>query len=488
MWHVAGYAGLIGHLVLIMTAAPGDYGYGWTGADAVRLYGLFTGLVHASPLLGGWVADTFLGQRRAVVLGMWLQALAVFALAGVWLLPALVEAVRDIPVRQVILEAELPVARPGLDGAEAALLSAAAGHAAGSVAVDAMAATVSATYGAMTVLFFGGLLVFVAGFGLQSPTLAAMLGSLYDDGRGKREGGYTLLFMGAMVGFVVGALISGMIASRVGWVEGLASAGTMVVVAAVLLSRVRPAAAERSPAAHGAGLEDRRWSLTGGDRRRALAILALCFSYFVFMSAFEQWGGSFSLYVQNHSDRVVAGFEVPTLWIHSVQALFVLVVGPVMLVVWNALDERGICRAPPAKMGVGLLLTAGAFLVMVAILPAGLADPGGKTHLIWPLAFYWVITFGQMTVVPVGQAFVSREAPPRLTNTAMGVWLLFGGVGIWVSGQIGALAEPFGIRSVYLGIAAGCAVAAVAAFALRNRIMGLLEPPSTPPSRTAAPR
>lgn len=494
VWHVGGYAGLIGHLVLIMTAAPGDYGYGWTDADAVRLYGLFTGLVHASPLLGGWVADAFLGQRRALVLGMWLQALAVFALAGVWLLPALVEAVHDIPVRQVILAAELPVARPGLDGAEAALLNAAAGHAAGSVAVEAMAATASATYGAMTALFFGGLLVFVAGFGLQSPTLAAMLGALYDDGRGKREGGYTLLFMGAMVGFVVGALISGMIASLVGWVEGLASAGAMVVVAAVLLSRVRPAVAQRRPAAHGAGLGDRRWSLTDDDRRRVLAILALCFTYFVFMSAFEQWGGSFSLYVQNHTDRMVGGFEVPTLWIHSVQALFVLVVGPVMLVVWNALDERGVCRAPPAKMGVGLLLTAGAFLIMVAILPAGLTDPGGKTHLFWPLAFYLVITFGQMTVVPVGQAFVSREAPPRLANTVMGVWLLFGGVGIWVSGQIGALAEPFGIRNVYLGIAAGCAVAAFAAFAARHRIMRLLGPPSTPgprsrpPSRTAAPR
>jgi len=98
------------------------------------------------------------------------------------------------------------------------------------------------------------------------------------------------------------------------------------------------------------------------------------------------------------------------------------------------------------------------------------------------------ITFGQMTVIPVGQAFVSREAPARLANTLMGVWLLFGGVGIWVSGQIGALAEPFGIRAVYLGIAAGCTVAAIAAFACRRRIMGLLEPPSRRPSRTAAPR
>ena len=78
-----------------------------------------------------------------------------------------------------------------------------------------------------------------------------------------------------------------------------------------------------------------------------------------------------------------------------------------------------------------------------------------------------------MTVIPVGQAFVSRQAPKRLANTMMGVWLLFGGVGAWVSGEVGALAEPFGVRGVYLGIAVG-ALAAVAALAFRNRIMGLL--------------
>ena len=93
--------------------------------------------------------------------------------------------------------------------------------------------------------------------------------------------------------------------------------------------------------------------------------------------AFEQWGGSFSLWVENETDRVVSGFEVPTLWVHSTQALFVVVVGPIVLAVWNVLDDRGVCREPSAKMGVGLLLTAASFLILVAILPAGDAGVGG---------------------------------------------------------------------------------------------------------------
>ena len=107
-------------------------------------------------------------------------------------------------------------------------------------------------------------------------------------------------------------------------------------------------------------------------------------------------------------------------------------------------------------------------------MPAGEGDPAGTTHLFWPLAFYSVITFGQMTIIPVGQAFVSREAPKRLVNTSMGVWMLFGGLGAWVSGQVGALGELVGLKIVYLGIVVGCTLAALAVMAFRNRIMGLL--------------
>lgn len=486
LWHTAGYAGLIGHLVLVMTAPPAEYGYGWTNAEAIRLYGLFTGLVFASPLLGGWIADAFLGQRRAAVLGMWLQAVALLALMAVGLAPAVIGYQGDAPLREVILGADVPIGRLSLANGEVARIVAAARETAGGAGAEALADAATTAYGTMSALFYGGLGAFVLGFGLESPTLAAMVGSLYESGKGKREGGYTLLFMAAMVGFIVGALVSGTIASHIGWVEGLASAGLMIVLAAVLLMRVRPAPVGRAAADAPARVVG--WSLARPERRRIAAICALCLTYFVFIAAFEQWGGSFSLYVEHDTDRVVAGFEIPTLWIHSTQALFVIVIGPVMLAVWNALDDRGVCREPPAKMGVGLLLTAAAFAIMVSILPTGDGAAGARTHLVWPLAYYWVITFGQMTVIPVGQAFVSREAPRRLANTMMGVWLLFGGVGTWVSGQIGALTEPFGIRTVYLGIAAGCTAAAVAAFACRHRIMGLLGPPSTHPSRTAAPR
>ena len=144
-----------------------------------------------------------------------------------------------------------------------------------------------------------------------------------------------------MIGFIIGALVSGTIASRMGWIEGLASAGLMTVLAAAILSRIRFPAAGAEQASVGTSDQLPRLALSHGERRRVIAICVLCLTYFVFIAAFEQWGGSFSLYVENHTDRVVSGFEAPTLWIHSAQALFVIVVGPIMLAVWSAPDDRG---------------------------------------------------------------------------------------------------------------------------------------------------
>ena len=116
-------------------------------------------------------------------------------------------------------------------------------------AAPTLHATVIVADGGMSVVFYAAQFTYVAGFGLQAPTVAAMVGSLYEGTGAKREGGYTLMFMAAMLGFIIRALVSGTIASRMGWIEGLASTGLMTVLAAVILSRIRfPATgAEKAP-------------------------------------------------------------------------------------------------------------------------------------------------------------------------------------------------------------------------------------------------
>ncbi len=489
-WHVAAYAGVMGHLVLLLTAAPREYGYGWTGGEAIRMYGMFTGSVHVTPLIGGWIADAFLGKRRGAVWGMWLQTWPIFVLAGVGLLPAMVGAFYGAPVHAVLSDADVPIARMALGAAEAARLEQAAATHAGGGDVAALLATANWTYGLMTLGFYASLVVFALGYALQTPTLAAMVGLVYDRTDGDRASGYTLMFMAAMLGFIVGGVLSGSIMSNWGWPAGLASTAIMMAISAIQLQctqlpRSREATSTDDESNAGNSEADATatdqgsamvalMSLTRPEKRRVTAICALCLGYFVFIAAFEQWAGSFSLYVQNTSERVIAGFEIPTLWIHSAQALFVILVGPVMLAVWSQLERRGVHLTPPTKMAIGLGLTSIAFIVMAVPLPRAGGSLAVKTSLFWPLAFYWVITFGQMAVLPTCQAFVAQEAPRRLLSTMMGAFMLFGGVGIWSSGQIGGLSESFGILAVYIGIVVGTAVAAVGMLAIKPWLMGLL--------------
>ncbi len=504
-WHIGGYAGLIGHLVLIITASPSEYGYGWSPADAVRLFALFTASMAVGPLIGGWIADAFIGKRRGAVWGMWLQTLGIFALAGLGTLPALVGSFTDAPVRAVILEADVPIAHLALDEAASRRLSeAAAEHADTPAEAAALLRTATGTYTALTAGFYLSLVIFGLGYAL-SPTLFAIVGRVYDRKGGKRAAGYTLLFMSAMLGFFLGGLLSGSFATNLGWREALGVSGMMCAVAAVILMRIRipssrggrtdegaegqstQGAAEASSTEQQAGLMA-LMSLSRPERRRVGAIGALALAYTVFIAAFDQWGGTFSLYVQNTSDRTIGGFEVPTLWIHSAQALFVVIIGPVNLWFWAFLERRERPLTPPTKMALGLFVTSASFLVMcVTFTEVGAmgADPG-KTNLFWPLAFYWVITFGQCALLPIGQAFVSRQAPRRLLSTCMGVWGVFAAAGHWLAGEVGALVPSFGIDSVYLGVAVGTATADVAMLAGGRSLMRLVDTPERPPAEATS--
>ncbi len=408
-------------------------------------------------------------------------------------------------MRAVILEADVPIARLALDeGASQRLSEATAARADGDAEAAALLSTVTGTYRAMTAGFYLTLLALAFGYALDAPTLYAMVGRVYDRVGGNRAAGYTLMFMAGMLGFFLGGMLSGSVATNLGWREALAVSGAMCVVAAVVLMRARipSSRGSRTDAAEGqttqgaveasstqpqAGLMA-LMSLSRPERRRVGAIGALALAYMVFVAAFEQWGGTFSLYVQSTSDRTLGGFEVPTLWIHSAQALFVVIIGPINLWFWAFLERRGRPLVPPTKMAIGLFVTSMSFLVMcITFTEVGAmgADPG-KTHLFWPLAFYWVVTFGQCALLPIGQAFVSRAAPRRLLSTCMGVWGAIAAVGAWLSGQIGALVPSYGINSVYLGIAVGTAVAGVAMLAAGRSLMGLLHTPEWPPAEATS--
>ena len=117
LWYIAAYAGIVGHLVLFLTAAPEDYVFGWTDDEAIRLYGYFGGTVHLATLFGGWISDAFTGKRRAAILGLACATVAILLFSAVTSIPALVGSIYDAPVRDVTLDAEISMGRISM-GAE----------------------------------------------------------------------------------------------------------------------------------------------------------------------------------------------------------------------------------------------------------------------------------------------------------------------------------------------------------------------------------
>ncbi len=196
------------------------------------------------------------------------------------------------------------------------------------------------------------------------PSLTALIGVSYADEPGHRETGYTLFFMMLNLGFIVGALIAGSLLTRFGWRAALLSTGILAVVALLDLLRVGK---QLEPGADGSAKtrtesEPFSWTLTRPERNRVVVIAVLSTCYLLFVAAFEQWGGSFSLYVQNNIHRVVGGFDVPTLWIHSSQSLFVILLGPAMIWMWARASTRYGAISAPNKMAIGMLATAVAFI------------------------------------------------------------------------------------------------------------------------------
>ena len=430
MWERFSYYGMRALLVLYLVNA-----LGYQREDALEVYGIYTGLVYVTPLIGGWIADRWLGMRLAAVIGGIVMMLGHFAMA----VPALLH-----------------------------------------VAL--------------------GLLI--VGNGFFKPNTSSMVGELYegvDDPR--RDGGYTIFYMGINLGALFSPLVCGTLGQKLGWHYGFASAGVgMLLGLLTLLSfqRVigRAGLREGQPAIHwknapaiaiwsaacvavvyaglavgpslGAlpalgkvvlavvviaaaiwlpGLLGGRQA--GGDRLTAAEwkrIVAICiltaFSIFFWMG-FEQAGGSMNLFADKQTARTLAGFEVPSSWFQSINPFAILLFSPLFASLWTAMNRSRFALPDPAKQAMGLITLGVSFVVMDRA--QTLADASGLVSPLWLASAYFLQTLGELMLSPVGLALTSRAAPVRVAALLMGVWLLSSAAGNYLAGALEKIMHGTGI-------------------------------------------
>ena len=319
-------------------------------------------------------------------------------------------------------------------------------------------------------------MLLVIGNGFFKPNISTMVGDMYEEGDARRDGAFTIFYMGINAGAFLAPLVCSTLGEDPtwGWKAGYAAAGVGMILSVIIqLAFANRYLADigKVPAAHRALAMSggRKEPLTPDELDRLRVIFMLFVFVVLFWAAFEQAGGLMNLYASEKTDRMVGAFEVPAGWFQSLNPLFIVTLAPIFSAVWSRLGAKGRNPATPRKMVLGLVLTGIGFLFMVF---AALESEGGaKASMMWLVLAYLFHTMGELCISPVGLSMVTKLAPLRLASLMMGVWFLINFVANWLAGIIGSYAETLGELAIFGGLAITLFVFAVVLWAISGMLV-----------------
>ncbi|RZK42151.1 MAG: MFS transporter [Pedobacter sp.] len=444
MWERFSYYGMRALLTLFLVSEISKGGWQWTNKEAMDLYGLYTGLVYVTPIIGGLIADRLTGYRKAVIVGALIMTL---------------------------------------------------GHAA------------MALEGFNMNFFYLGLFFMIVGNGLFKPNISSMVGKLYPPTSDKKDAAYTIFYMGINSGAFLGILMCGYIGEKIGWHWGFGLAGIFMffgmlqfyfgqkifgVIGAAVNNKNKPVeqAEEALP------------KKVVNQRLMVIGVLSI-FTIFFWM-VFEQAGGSMTIFAKDYTLRNLTGSsstifkwadsaltifpllavsvvlfglakriakkypvtifftalsfvimwglaiwkiekefsavnsEVPASWFGILNSFFIVSLAPFFSKLW----ETKFNPSGPVKFAMGLLFVG---LGFAGLAYGGSSIPQGATvaqvSMFWLIFAYFFHTVGELCVSPVGLSYVSKLAPAKLVGLMFGVWFTCTAIGNWLAGKTGGLID-----------------------------------------------
>jgi POT family proton-dependent oligopeptide transporter len=397
----------------------------WLFSDAKSnlIYGAYTSLVYVTPVLGGYLADRWLGQRKAVLFGGILLAF---------------------------------------------------GHC--FMAVEGHGGQVDPSIN----IFWLALALIIVGSGFLKANISVIVGQLYPLTDERRDGAFTIFYMGINVGAAAGSILVGYLGQTIGWRYGFGLAGIGMIAGLLVFVLGKAALLGRGEPPEGANLKqpvfagiNREWLLYGTGlvgtaiiwaliqyqgviqwllifcglallgyvlkvamglerdaRHRLFAVIFLILLEPLFWGLYEQAGGSFNLYTDRYVDR--AG--VPASLFQAVNPIYIMLIAPVLAWMWTALGRRGLEPSTPGKFGLGIIQVGLSFLVFVW--GAEMAGPA-LTPVIFVFLLYLLQTTGELCLSPVGVSAMTKLAPPACASLIMGAWFYMTAAGEFLAGKIG---------------------------------------------------
>ncbi len=455
MWERFSYYGMRALLVLYLTKH-----LNMERAGALDLYATYTGLVYLTPLLGGFLADRFLGQRKAILIGGSLMALGHFAMAF--------EPLLYLALGLLILGNGF--FKPNISTMVGQLYPQGDIRRDSAYTIFYMGINLGAFFSPLVCGTLGEKVGWHFGFGAAGVgmvfglmTFAAMQKVLgtggYPPGRESADPPrleavdwvHVALLIAAGVGIVYSALTpSGAIARLVprwGWVLVLGYwtvlAFVMIGVTALVTRGSRARATDRTTTtttdeADSQEADDPDAPFTAVEWQRIAVILIVALFSIVFWMGFEQAGGTFTLFADQKTNRELLGHPFPASWYQSVNPLLIFILAPLFSMLWTTLDRTRFALTSTAKMGIGLILLGVGFVVMAGAEREAAASKVGP-H--WLAIVYMFNTLGELCLSPIGLSLVNKLAPARVASLMMATWFLCTAIANYLAGKLEALLE-----------------------------------------------
>lgn len=440
MWERFSYYGMRAILVLFLTKQ-----LMMDKAFSSEIYGSFTGLVYLTPIIGGYMADRYWGNRKSIIVGGFLMAIGQFMLF-----------------------------------------------------FSGMASNEFLTYAALGVLVFGN--------GFFKPNISTMVGQLYPENDQRIDSAYTIFYMGINLGAFLAPLVCGWLGENIAFKWGFFAAGVGMLISTFSFIWLKnkyllsPSGDQIGVEPNNARLKEGEsnveskvdnkqlgiislgslllfllfnqvlgfdvfgaiifafaisipatiifdHSLTKTEKDRIWVIFISAFFVIFFWSAFEQAGASLTFFADEQTDRMIFGWEMPASWFQSFNAAFIVIFAPAFSAMWLRMGDRQ--PSSPKKQAFGLALLALGYLYIAFGVNGAGADE--KVSMMWLTVLYLLHTFGELCLSPIGLSMVNKLAPARLASLLMGVWFLANATANKFAGMLSALYPEEGSSTSFMG-------------------------------------
>ncbi|MEV4438317.1 oligopeptide:H+ symporter [Streptomyces sp. NPDC049577] len=469
MWERFSYYGMRALLVVYLIAGgpdakPGSQGGGLAmpEASSVAIYSVYVAMVYLLAMPGGWFGDRVWGPRKTVAIAA-----------------------------STIMAGHLLLAIPGKP------------------------------------TFFAGLALVAIGSGLLKANISTMVGHLYNGPQDpRRDGGFTLFYIGINVGAFAAPLVIGTVGQEVNWHLGFALAAIGMALGLLFFligtrhldpkSSVVPkplSAEERKTAltkgliwlgvaavfygiVGGTGHFTINWALipitvagllipigvllrikrdkelTATEQTKVSGYIWFFVAAAVFWMIFDQAGSTMSTFAEKKTADNVFGLHFPSTWFQSVNPLWVMALAPVFAWLWLFLARRDREPSTTVKFSMAMVIIGASFFVFAV--PMGMASDGSKVSPAWLLAIYMIQTMGELCLSPVGLSLTTKMAPQKYASQMMGVWFLAVTAGDCITGLLSIAKVDLNGTPIILLQAALAALAGIAVWMYRKKIVALM--------------